>query len=756
MNIVNTGQAAEAIARQMDTEDGTSEEDVGHFETISKMYIKDATREGYNSANRVLLLWLASKHPECVSDTTKEALEMLNGKQLEREAFQIVSSATEEKKPILFELVTVRMFIEFLHSRARKQGKNFLSKSGCGSYRSAYKELHRQCGINMSKEFESDLSIKFKGLMRGYAKEKETTGGRLAEGKDPMIFSLYKLLCKKMMHDGTKESVFAHSFLTLTWNLICRSKNTVNIHRNHLSWTLDCLVIRFAHTKTDVEGGDQARVRHVYANPHNPEICAVTALGKYFSLFEPKANAMLFDQNSYHRFQKYLKKVVSSSKEEVERLGVNPKDIGVHSIRKGAATYCCGGTTAAPHIAAVCNRAGWTMGKVKDTYIQYAEAGDQHVGRVVAGLPVLDAKYACSPPYFCINDDGGAESEEVLTCSTAEVNHATLTLFPNFDKNCPISLKPVLIYCAASLLYSLEHLTSILPSQSPIRCTSLFQDDVSLSRAKAASKVSHAWEGDKYFDSSILTGVPSHIVTYVNQQRLEAKLDIKFNEYSTNLEEQLDKRQMGGNLTMDLIHEVITNPIKEQLEAIATQIQQPQPPSGTNQSDALPDWTWDDDKNPGVRHQLPQDFSLNHCISPLLILQQWHHGLTLPDGTQIGPLKNISPKDCPKKQRRTFQRMRRFCRSIDSQLNLNDASSLDDLNSTFHAHQDQLVQKGILLQPRTVIGRKRTRNENGWNYIAHQFEKRQCLQKKAAKDGISFEEAQQRQNELDRQRQRTY
>ena len=39
MNIVNTGQAAEAIARQMDAEDGTSEEDVGHFETISKMYI---------------------------------------------------------------------------------------------------------------------------------------------------------------------------------------------------------------------------------------------------------------------------------------------------------------------------------------------------------------------------------------------------------------------------------------------------------------------------------------------------------------------------------------------------------------------------------------------------------------------------------------------------------------------------------------------------------------------------------------------
>ena len=84
MNIVNTGQAAEAITRQMDTEDEASDEDVGHFETISKMYNKDATREGYNSANRGLLLWLASKHPDCIGDTAKEALEILNGKQLEK------------------------------------------------------------------------------------------------------------------------------------------------------------------------------------------------------------------------------------------------------------------------------------------------------------------------------------------------------------------------------------------------------------------------------------------------------------------------------------------------------------------------------------------------------------------------------------------------------------------------------------------------------------------------------------------------
>ena len=79
----------------------------------------------------------------------------------------------------------------------------------------------------------------------------------------------------------------------------------------------------------------------------------------------------------------------------MERLGIKIEEIGFHLIRKGAAAYCCGDTTAAPHIAAFCNRAGWTMGKVKDTYIQYADAGDQHVGRVVSGISVINVKYAC-------------------------------------------------------------------------------------------------------------------------------------------------------------------------------------------------------------------------------------------------------------------------------------------------------------------------------------------------------------------------
>ena len=137
-------------------------------------------------------------------------------------------------------------------------------------------------------------------------------------------------------------------------------ENRLNLHQVciYITWGTDTICIRFAYTKTDMDSSDQAHIRHVYANPYNLKICAVTALAKYLATFPPNQDGKLFDEKSYKWFQKYLKKVVQDNEEDIERMGVSPDDIGVHSIRKGAATYCSGETTSAPHIAALCNRAG--------------------------------------------------------------------------------------------------------------------------------------------------------------------------------------------------------------------------------------------------------------------------------------------------------------------------------------------------------------------------------------------------------------
>jgi len=98
-------------------------------------------------------------------------------------------------------------------------------------------------------------------------------------------------------------------------------------------------------------------------------------------------------------------------------LGINPSDIGVHSIRKGAATYCCNGTPTGVAFSAVCARAGWTVGNTKDRYLQHAEAGDQVCGRTVAGLDVNSHRFSISPPFFKADDK--SKEKEVDNSVTA-------------------------------------------------------------------------------------------------------------------------------------------------------------------------------------------------------------------------------------------------------------------------------------------------------------------------------------------------
>ena len=50
--------------------------------------------------------------------------------------------------------------------------------------------------------------------------------------------------------------------------------------------------------------------------------------------------------------------------------------LGSHSIRKGAATYCCAGVHPGPPIVSVCLRAGWSLGRVKERYLKYENAGN--------------------------------------------------------------------------------------------------------------------------------------------------------------------------------------------------------------------------------------------------------------------------------------------------------------------------------------------------------------------------------------------
>jgi hypothetical protein len=76
-------------------------------------------------------------------------------------------------------------------------------------------------------------------------------------------------------------------------------------------------------------------------------------------MFPGKATGKLFEGGSqYDRFRTLLlKRVVMDHADEIMAMGVDPRNLGVHSIRKGGATFCCNGMTSGVSLAAVYTRA---------------------------------------------------------------------------------------------------------------------------------------------------------------------------------------------------------------------------------------------------------------------------------------------------------------------------------------------------------------------------------------------------------------
>jgi hypothetical protein len=83
-------------------------------------------------------------------------------------------------------------------------------------------------------------------------------------------------------------------------------------------------------------------------------------------------------------------------------LGISPGDLGSHLARKGASSHTCAGTTVSLPIVSICLRAMWSMGHIKERYLQYEKAGNQYFGRVVCGLEVNDVSLLCPLPFFIL------------------------------------------------------------------------------------------------------------------------------------------------------------------------------------------------------------------------------------------------------------------------------------------------------------------------------------------------------------------
>ena len=203
-------------------------------------------------------------------------------------------------------------------------------------------------------------------------------------------------------------------------------------------------------------------------------------------------NFSIFDgANNKSRFSDVLGRIIAAVPDaELTRLGAEKKQLGTHSVRKGAASYCAGMMNG-PSTVQVFLRAGWSLGNVHDRYLFAGAGGDQLTGRVLCGLPFNDASFASLPPHF----DGDLARIPWL---------AVLPSYPRL----PQTFRRALPNLLASICYHETWLRSTLPAHHPLFATYLFASgEVSRLKVWVVAGRNHC-----PLTGMQATGIPPHLV----------------------------------------------------------------------------------------------------------------------------------------------------------------------------------------------------------------------------------------------------
>lgn len=578
---------------------------------IRRNMITADTRRIYLSSSAKFLFWLYTAKPALILTPFRVQVVQrhreISKKTIERE----ISLHLEPScPPIDFSLFSIDVFMEWILSiRQSADGTDAVAFGALNSHRSALFNLFRDYGIQFSVSQEKSLKEYFKGLKREMARSRGQSHARIETGKDPLQFKDLKIICSQLLRSGDREAIFAHLFLLLTWNLMCRSSNTVQLRYNHMRWKDDCLAVLFSHSKTD-QGGEATEPRHVYANPHDFSICLILSLAMYWLLFPPDVSSgKLFPgTNQYERFRHL---VFSGFLQD-------QMNLGTHSIRKGSATYCCAACVDGPNISCIFLRAGWKFPGVGDTYIKHQDAGDQHVGRTVSGLPFMEAAFACLPPFFLNPPD----------CIEAAFQLAYPTLAAG-DDPLALQLRTIGYFCLASLIYHSDSLRAVLPSNHPILSTAFFQHPSLISTLKTSVICRNYIIGDPITP----TGLPAYVVQLEKTAAIQRQMEELPNRVLSLV--QTDLFPMAGTGFRERIDGLTARmeKILQSFHSTASSSHQPaiestDPPP--NQSELF---VWG-----GRFHAVPNTFSIPKG-GLMQILQLWYLGAR--------PLKNLDSRDMP-------------------------------------------------------------------------------------------------------------
>ena len=349
-------------------------------------------------------------------------------------------------------------------------------------------------------------------------------------------------------------------------------------------------------------------------------------------------------------------------------MGAKIDQIGTHSARKGAPTYCLS-MIGGPSAVQVFLRAGWSLGNVQDRYLFNGDGGDQLTGRTVCGLPNTDCTFSTLPPHFI--DTFEMTNKEWLQ---------TLPIYNSY----PNTFKQVVPYLLASIVYHEEWLRNNLHNNHPLFSTQLFTYYVNLNyfRNNIVTGIGRCNKS-----KMIATGIPPHLAL-VNQL---IGLSTNINECKEELNKQsiklpklvsteiLKKFSINGAVpvTQDDLNKIV-NEIVTQLSDKISNNSNSDSKSNSNHTENKDSndnitpfkfWMWGLDGKQQSFHMVWKGWKLPKC-SLKDMFNLWHHG-NIHD--KIQPYKLLRWNDLvDKAQVQQFSKINKVFQSIESIARLNN------------------------------------------------------------------------------------
>jgi len=227
-----------------------------------------------------------------------------------------------------FQIRALLAFCEQKRKRTKDGELATLGYSGLNRYRSAlmcYLEEHKLLHL-ITEEDRTEMNLFFAGVKKRVQQEKQEGEREMKEGKESLPSDIYIALADEFWKSA---NFFALCYLTLSWNLCCRTNNTEGIKLSHILWQGDALQIMFGITKNN-QDGERLESRLIFANSDCPTICPVLALGVWMMSVNKQmtpSDSLFFGGHQAVRFNHILSKTLRLPRflELLSQFGLKPE-----------------------------------------------------------------------------------------------------------------------------------------------------------------------------------------------------------------------------------------------------------------------------------------------------------------------------------------------------------------------------------------------------------------------------------------------